>query len=78
MELTPDADGNYAYRYEISADGPASEGILGKEELSDRDEGNMAKCRGIMSGEDSHTAYIQTFTLKEDGNVVLRVYKYRK
>ena len=51
---------------------------MGKEELSDRDEGNMAKCRGIMSGEDSHTAYIQTFTLKEDGNVVLRVYKYRK
>lgn len=78
MELTADADGNYAYQYEISADGPASEGVLGKEALSDRDEEDMAKFRGIMSGEDSQTAYIQTFTLKEDGNVVLRVYKYRK
>ena len=78
MELTADADGNYAYQYEISADGLASEGVLGKEELSDRDEENMAKCRRIMSGEDSQTAYIETFTLKEDGNVVLQVYKYRK
>lgn len=78
MELTADADGNYAYQYEISADGLASEGGLGKEELSDRDEENMAKCRRIMSGEDSQTAYIETFTLKEDGNVVLQVYKYRK
>lgn len=78
ITLTADEKGSYAYKYELSPDGMSCEGIVDKETLSDRDEGNMAKFRGVMGGEDSQTAYIETYTMMEDGSVLLRVYMYSK
>lgn len=78
LEIAPNEEGNFEYKYEIGEDGPGSEGILWKETLSERDEGNMAKIRGIMSGENPQTAYVETYTLQEDGSLLLRVYQYSK
>lgn len=77
IEIAPDKEGNYEYKYEIGEDGLSSSGTLGKEDLEERDEGNMAKFRSVIGG-DEQTAYIETYTLGEDGNLVLRVYRYSK
>lgn len=76
LELPPNEEGEFEYKYEIGEEGLASKGTLGEAALSERDEGNMSKFRTIMDGENPQTAYIETYTLKEDGNVILRVYKY--
>lgn len=77
LEIAPDGEGNYKYEYEIGEDGLGAKGTLGKAQLADRDEGNMAKARTITGG-DAQTAYIETYTLKEDGKLLLRVYCYEK
>lgn len=76
LELPPNEEGEFEYKYEIGEEGLASKGTLGEAALSERDEGNMSKFRTIMDGENPQTAYIETYTLKEDGNVIFRVYKY--
>lgn len=78
LEIAPNEEGNFEYKYEIGEDGPGSEGIVWKETLSELDDGNMAKIRGIMSGENPQTAYVETYTLQEDGSLLLRVYQYSK
>lgn len=78
MEIAPNKDGDFEYDYEIESEGIGSKGTLGAETLSERDDGNMAKFRTIMDGDSPQTAYIETYTLKEDGNMVLRVYYYSK
>lgn len=69
--------GNLLLR-KISEEVLSSEGVVPKVALSYLDEGNMAKVRGVMGGKDPQTAYIEAYTLKEDGNVVLRVFRYSK
>lgn len=78
MEIAPNEDGDFEYEYEIGNEGAGSKGTLGMEMLSERDDGNMAKFRSIISGDSPQSAYIETYTLKEDGNMVLRVYYYSK
>lgn len=78
MEITPNEDGDFEYEYEIENEGAGSKGTLGMEMLSERDDGNMAKFRSIISGDSPQSAYIETYTLKEDGNMVLRVYCYNE
>lgn len=78
MEIAPNEDGDFEYEYEIKNEGAGSKGTLGMEMLSERDDGNMAKFRSIISGDGPQSAYIETYTLKEDGNMVLRVYCYSK
>lgn len=78
MEIAPNEDGNFEYEYEVENDGAGSKGTLGMEMLSERDDGNMAKFRSIISGDSPQSAYIETYTLKEDGNMVLRVYYYNE
>lgn len=78
MEIAPNKDGDFEYDYEIESEGIGSKGTLGAETLSERDDENMAKFRTIMDGDSPQTAYIETYTLKEDGNMVLRVYFYSK
>ena len=51
--------------------------MLGEGQFADRDEGNMAKARTVTGG-DAQTAYIETYTLKADGKMLLRVYRYGK
>lgn len=75
LEVAPDAEGNFVYQYQIGEDGISSSGTLGKEEIKERDDGGMAKFRTIMGG-DEKNAYIETYTLKEDGTMLLRVYEY--
>ncbi len=77
MEIAPDKEGNYEYNYKIGADGLGSGGVLWKDSLSERDEGNMAKFRTVLGG-DEQTAYIETYTIEEDGSLILRVYRYSK
>ena len=76
LEVAPDAEGNFVYQYQIGEDGISSSGTLGKEDIEERDEGNMAKFRTVIGGEQS--AYIETYTLKEDGSMLLRVYEYSR
>lgn len=78
MEIAPNEDGDFEYEYEIENEGAGSKGTLGMEMLSERDDGNMAKFRSIISGDSPQSAYIETYTLKEDGNMVLRVYYYNE
>ncbi len=78
MEIAPNEDGDFEYEYEIENEGAGSKGTLGMEMLSERDDGNMAKFRSIISGDSPQSAYIETYTLKEDGNMVLRVYCYNE
>lgn len=78
MEIAPNEDGDFEYEYEIGNEGAGSKGTLGMEMLSERDDGNMAKFRSIITGDSPQSAYIETYTLKEDGNMVLRVYYYSK
>lgn len=78
MEIAPNEDGDFEYEYEVENEGAGSKGTLGMEMLSERDDGNMAKFRSVISGDSPQSAYIETYTLKEDGNMVLRVYCYSK
>lgn len=77
MEVAPDAEGNFIYQYQIGEDGISSQNTLGKTAIEERDEGNMAKFRTIIGG-NAQTAYIETYTLKDDGTMILRVYEYSK
>ncbi len=78
LELTPNDEGAFEYQYEIGEEGMGSQGTLGEEVISERDKGNMSKFRSIIGGENPRTAYIETYTLKENGNVILRLYKYNE
>lgn len=78
LEIAPNKEGDFEYKYEIGEDGSGSEGTIWKETLSELDEGNMAKTRTIMSSSDENTAYVETYTLKEDGSLLLRVYRYSR
>lgn len=78
LEIAPNKEGDFEYKYEIGEDGSGSEGTIWKETLSELDEGNMAKTRTIMSGSGENTAYVETYTLKEDGSLLLRVYRYSR
>ncbi len=78
MEIAPNEDGDFEYEYEVENEDAGSKGTLGMEMLSERDDGNMAKFRSVISGDSPQSAYIETYTLKEDGNMVLRVYCYSK
>lgn len=78
MEVAPNEDGDFEYEYEVENEGAGSKGILGTELLSERDDGNMLKFRSITGGDSPQSAYIETYTLKEDGNMVLRVYYYNE
>lgn len=77
MEVAPDAEGNYSYQYEVDDDGFFSEQLLAKELVAERDAQNMAKTHTIMEGT-SGKAYIETYTIKEDGTMLLRVFRYGK
>lgn len=77
MEVAPDTEGNFSYQYQLGEDGISSDSTVGKDTVSERDEGNMAIFRNIISG-DSQTAYIETYTIQEDGTMLLRVYEYSK
>ncbi len=77
LEIAPDGEGDYEYEYEIGGTGLGAKGMLGEGQFADRDEGNMAKARTVTGG-DAQTAYIETYTLKADGKMLLRVYRYGK
>lgn len=78
MQIAPNENGEFSYEYKIENEGLDSKGALSMEELSKRDDENLAKLRSITGSGSPQTAYIETYTLKDDGNMVLRVYRYSK
>ena len=76
--LTPDAEGNMAYSYEVSKDGLGASGNVSLEMLFEDGQEGMSPSKQIIGGDGEEGAYIETFTLNEDGTVTLKVYQYRK
>ncbi len=53
-----------------------SSGTIMPEFISERDEEGLAKVRSVRSGDDEDTAYIETYTLQDNGRLILRTYQY--
>ncbi len=76
--LKPDAEGNITYSYEVSKDGLGASGNVSLEMLFEDGQEGMSPSKQIIGGDGEEGAYIETFTLNEDGTVTLKVYQYRK
>ena len=76
IEIAPNAKGAFEYDYTIGENGMGSSGTIMPEFISERDEEGLAKVRSVSSGDDEDTAYIETYTLQDNGRLILRTYQY--
>lgn len=76
IEIAPNAKGAFEYDYTIGENGMGSSGTIMPEFISERDEEGLAKVRSVRSGDDEDTAYIETYTLQDNGMLILRTYQY--
>ncbi|MCI8859042.1 MAG: hypothetical protein HFI71_05870 [Lachnospiraceae bacterium] len=76
IEIAPNAKGAFEYDYTIGENGMGSSGTIMPEFISERDEEGLAKVRSVRSGDDEDTAYIETYTLQDNGRLILRTYQY--
>ena len=77
--LKPDAEGNITYSYQVGEDGPGSSGTAPIESFFAEGQKGMSPCKQIISGDEKEeAAYIETFTLNDDGTVTLKIYQYGK
>lgn len=76
QNLTPDKDGNISYSYKIEDAGEESEAILPVDNIFKKHQVGAFEVGTTFSGDKEDEAYIETFTLNEDGTVTLKVYRY--
>ena len=76
IEIAPNAKGAFEYDYTIGENGMGSSGTIMPEFISERDEEGLAKVLSVSSGDDEDTAYIETYTLQDNGRLILRTYQY--
>lgn len=76
IEVAPNEKGEFEYDYAITENGMASSGTIMPEFIAERDQEGFAKVRTVTSGEDEDTAYIETYTLQDNGKLMIRTYQY--